>query len=97
MEEIIAEEDGYVAESFATEILSGLGVAEQYHNRPMSALSGGYKLRVLLAQLLFQQPDVLLLDEPTNHLDIISIRWLENYLSSQFKGHYWLFLMTVIF
>ena len=86
LEEIIAEEDGYVAESFAEEILSGLGVAEQYHTGPMRALSGGYKLRVLLAQLLFQQPDVLLLDEPTNHLDIISIRWLENYLSSQFKG-----------
>ena len=86
LEEIIAEEDGYVAEPFATEILSGLGIDEQYHTGPMSALSGGYKLRVLLAQLLFQQPDVLLLDEPTNHLDIISIRWLENYLSSLFKG-----------
>ena len=86
LEEIIAEEDGYVAEPFAAEILSGLGITQQYHNGPMSALSGGYKLRVLLAQLLFQQPDVLLLDEPTNHLDIISIRWLENYLSSQFKG-----------
>ena len=86
LEEIIAEEDGYVAEPFAAEILSGLGIDEQYHTGPMSALSGGYKLRVLLAQLLFQQPDVLLLDEPTNHLDIISIRWLENYLSSQFKG-----------
>ncbi len=86
LEEIIAEEDGYVAEPFAAEILSGLGINAQYHSGPMSALSGGYKLRVLLAQLLFQQPDVLLLDEPTNHLDIISIRWLENYLSSQFKG-----------
>ena len=86
LEEIIAEEDGYVAEPFAAEILSGLGITQQYHTGPMSALSGGYKLRVLLAQLLFQQPDVLLLDEPTNHLDIISIRWLENYLSSQFKG-----------
>ena len=84
LEEIIAEEDGYVAEPFAAEILSGLGITQQYHNGPMSALSGGYKLRVLLAQLLFQQPDVLLLDEPTNHLDIISIRWLENFLSSQF-------------
>ena len=86
LEEIIAEEDGYVAEPFAAEILSGLGIDEQYHTGPMRELSGGYKLRVLLAQLLFQQPDVLLLDEPTNHLDIISIRWLENYLSSQFKG-----------
>ena len=86
LEEKIAEEDGYVAEPFAAEILSGLGIDSQYHTGPMSRLSGGYKLRVLLAQLLFQQPDVLLLDEPTNHLDIISIRWLENYLSSQFQG-----------
>ncbi|MBS1254845.1 MAG: putative ABC transporter ATP-binding protein YbiT [Deltaproteobacteria bacterium] len=86
LEEIIAEENGYVAEPFAAELLSGLGVAPEYHTGPMSALSGGYKLRVLLAQLLFQQPDVLLLDEPTNHLDIISIRWLENYLCTQFNG-----------
>ncbi len=86
LEEIIAEENGYVAEQFAAELLSGLGVAPEYHTGPMSALSGGYKLRVLLAQLLFQQPDVLLLDEPTNHLDIISIRWLENYLCTQFNG-----------
>ncbi len=86
LEEIIAEQDGYVAEPFAAEILSGLGIDEQYHTGPMSALSGGFKLRVLLAQLLFQQPDLLLLDEPTNHLDIISIRWMENYLNSQFKG-----------
>ncbi len=86
LEEIIAEEDGYIAEPFAAEILSGLGIDKHYHSGPMSALSGGYKLRVLLAQILFLQPDVLLLDEPTNHLDIISIRWLENYLKSQFKG-----------
>ena len=57
-----------------------------YHTGPMNALSGGFKLRVLLAQLLFQQPDVLLLDEPTNHLDIVSILWLEKYLCSQFEG-----------
>jgi len=86
LEETIAEEDGYVAEPFAAELLSGLGIFAGYHNGPMTALSGGFKLRVLLAQLLFQHPDVLLLDEPTNHLDIVSIRWLETYLCTQFEG-----------
>ena len=86
LEEIIAEEDGYTAESFAEEILSGLGIEQRFIRGPMSSLSGGFKLRVLLAQLLFQKPDVLLLDEPTNHLDIFSIRWLEKYLCSDFNG-----------
>ena len=86
LEETIAEEDGYVAEPFAAELLSGLGIVVEYHNGPMNALSGGFKLRVLLAQLLFQHPDVLLLDEPTNHLDIVSIRWLENYLCTNYDG-----------
>ncbi len=86
LEETIAEEDGYVAEPFAAELLSGLGIDVGYHNGPMNALSGGFKLRVLLAQLLFQHPDVLLLDEPTNHLDIVSIRWLENYLCTKYDG-----------
>ena len=86
LEETIAEEDGYVAEPFAAELLSGLGIAVRYHNGQMNALSGGFKLRVLLAQLLFQHPDVLLLDEPTNHLDIVSIRWLENYLCTKYDG-----------
>ena len=86
LEEIIAEADGYVAKPYAAELLSGLGIGVEFHTGPMSALSGGFKLRVLLAQLLFQQPDVLLLDEPTNHLDIVSIRWLENYLCTQFDG-----------
>ena len=86
LEETIAEEDGYVAESFAAELLSGLGIDVGYHNGRMNALSGGFKLRVLLAQLLFQHPDVLLLDEPTNHLDIVSIRWLENYLCTKYDG-----------
>ncbi|WP_017208487.1 ABC-F family ATP-binding cassette domain-containing protein [Rickettsia australis] len=63
-----------------------MGIAEKYHYEPLSALSGGYKLRVLLAQSLFNNPDILLLDEPTNHLDIISIYWLENYLKNSFKG-----------
>ena len=86
LEETIAEEDGYVAEPFAAELLSGLGIVVGYHNGPMKELSGGFKLRVLLAQLLFQHPDVLLLDEPTNHLDIVSIRWLENYLCTKYDG-----------
>src|SRR5262249_1299291 len=57
-----------------------------YHQKPLKTLSGGYKLRVLLAQALFQEPDILLLDEPTNHLDIISIHWLEKYLKNEFQG-----------
>lgn len=86
MEEIIAHEDGYTALSFAEKLLSGLGIHQEYHDKPLSSLSGGYKLRVLLAQTLFQEPDILLLDEPTNHLDIISIHWLEKYLKEEFKG-----------
>lgn len=86
LEEIIATHNGYLAESNAHTLLAGLGITQEYHTGPMSALSGGYKLRVLLAQVLFQDPDIMLLDEPTNHLDIVSIRWLEQFLSSQFKG-----------
>ncbi len=67
-------------------MLVGLGIAEKYHYELLSALSEGYKLRVLLVQSLFNNPDILLLDEPTNHLDIISIYWLENYLKNSFKG-----------
>ena len=80
MEEIIADNDGYVAESRISEMLEGLGIPGEKHGQPMRVLSGGYKLRVLLAQCLFGEPDVLLLDEPTNHLDIYSIKWLEDYL-----------------
>lgn len=86
LEHIIMDSDGYDAEYVASELLSGLGIKEEYHHQPLSVLSGGYKLRVLLAQSLFDNPDVLLLDEPTNHLDIISIYWLENYLRDKFKG-----------
>ncbi len=86
LEQIIYDNDGYVAEIFAAELLVGLGIKEEMHYQPLSLLSGGYKLRVLLAQSLFNNPDVLLLDEPTNHLDIISIYWLENYLKEKFKG-----------
>jgi ATPase subunit of ABC transporter with duplicated ATPase domains len=86
LEEIIAHQDGYTAEGFAEKLLLGLGIAAEDIQKPLSSLSGGYKLRVLLAQALFNRPDVLLLDEPTNHLDILSIAWLEAYLKSEFRG-----------
>lgn len=75
-----AEMDGYTAEARAGELLLGLDIPLEQHNGPMSALAPGWKLRVLLAQALFSDPDVLLLDEPTNHLDINTIRWLESVL-----------------
>ncbi|MHB8873056.1 MAG: ribosomal protection-like ABC-F family protein [Myxococcaceae bacterium] len=80
LESAIAEEDGYMAESAAAELLQGLGIDGEYHEQPMRALAGGYKLRVLLAQALFGKPQGLLLDEPTNNLDLDSIRWLEKFL-----------------
>lgn len=86
LEEIVMNEGGYEAESTAKNLLLGLGIAEKFHYGPLSALSGGYKLRVLLAQVLYQQPDIMLLDEPTNHLDILSIAWLEEFLKTSFKG-----------
>lgn len=86
LEDIIAENDGYVAESVAQCILSGLGIAEGQQYDFLRTLSGGYKLRVLLAQALFDNPDVLILDEPNNYLDLSSIIWLENYLKNTFKG-----------
>jgi ATPase subunit of ABC transporter with duplicated ATPase domains len=77
-----AELDGYTAESRAGEILLGAGVPESLHTGPMSEVAPGLKLRVLLAQALFSDPDILLLDEPTNNLDIHTIRWLESMLTS---------------
>jgi ATPase subunit of ABC transporter with duplicated ATPase domains len=85
LEGVIAEEDGYSAESDAGELLSGLGIPEHHHEQVMSELPGGLKLRVLLAQALFGNPEALLLDEPTNNLDIDSIRWLEKFLA-EYKG-----------
>ncbi|WP_225411363.1 ABC-F family ATP-binding cassette domain-containing protein [Stigmatella hybrida] len=82
LEGVIAEEDGYVAESDAATLLVGLGIAENFHEGPMRQLTGGLKLRVLLAQALFGKPEGLLLDEPTNNLDIESIRWLQNFLTN---------------
>jgi ATPase subunit of ABC transporter with duplicated ATPase domains len=86
LEEQIAHHRGYEAQSIAQTLLSGLGIVQEKHHGTMGALSGGFKLRVLLAQVLFQNPDVLLLDEPTNHLDITSIHWLEEYLKTEFEG-----------
>lgn len=85
LEGTIAEENGYTAESDAAELLVGLGIPAENHTEPMNTLAAGYKLRVLLAQVLFGRPDVLLLDEPTNHLDLESIRWLEAFLID-YKG-----------
>ncbi|MCA0402705.1 MAG: ATP-binding cassette domain-containing protein [Proteobacteria bacterium] len=82
LEEIVMHHNGYDAEPAAKALLLGLGIAEKYHSKPLSALSGGYKLRVLLAQVLYQQPDIMLLDEPTNHLDIVSIAWLQQFLKT---------------
>ena len=75
-----AELDGYSAESRASELLEGIGIPVEQHEGLMSAIAPGWKLRVLLAQALFSDPDVLLLDEPTNNLDINTIRWLEEFL-----------------
>jgi ATPase subunit of ABC transporter with duplicated ATPase domains len=86
LEGTIAEENGYAAESEAAELLVGLGIPAEKHADEMGSLAAGYKLRVLLAQVLFGRPDVLLLDEPTNHLDLESIRWLEGFLIDEFKG-----------
>jgi ATPase subunit of ABC transporter with duplicated ATPase domains len=80
LEGVIAEEDGYEAEAQAAELLQGLGIATAWHDQPMKGLAGGLKLRVLLAQALFGNPQGLLLDEPTNNLDLDSIRWLERFL-----------------
>jgi ATPase subunit of ABC transporter with duplicated ATPase domains len=80
LEEQFADLGGYEAESKAGELLDGLGIPTSAQSQKLSFLTGGFKLRVLLAQVLFLQPDILLLDEPTNHLDIKTIHWLENLL-----------------
>lgn len=86
LEETLIELEAYNQEAFAHKLLSGLGIAVSRHHHPLSSFSGGYKLRVLLARSLFQRPDILLLDEPTNYLDLDSIRWLEQYLTRDFRG-----------
>lgn len=82
LETRFAEYDGYTAEARAGELLLGLQFPVDQHQLPMSEIAPGWKLRVLLAQALFSNPDVLLLDEPTNNLDINTIRWLEDVLNS---------------
>jgi ATPase subunit of ABC transporter with duplicated ATPase domains len=86
LEGIIADHDGYAAEGQAAELLVGLGIPGERHAEPMRALNAGYKIRVLLAKVLFGRPDVLLLDEPTNHLDLESIHWLTQFLVEEHTG-----------
>jgi ATPase subunit of ABC transporter with duplicated ATPase domains len=83
LEAKFAEFDGYTAEARAGELLLGVGVPLEQHQGPMSNVAPGWKLRVLLAQALFSNPDILLLDEPTNNLDINTIRWLEDVLNQR--------------
>ncbi|MCL2107240.1 MAG: ATP-binding cassette domain-containing protein [Oscillospiraceae bacterium] len=80
LEETFAEMDGWSAESDAEILLNGLGVTNEYHERLMKDLPGTLKVKVLLAQALFGNPDILLMDEPTNHLDVEAIHWLEEFL-----------------
>ncbi|MEO8521463.1 MAG: ATP-binding cassette domain-containing protein, partial [Acidobacteriota bacterium] len=80
LEGIVGEEDGYTAESDAAILLQGLDIPDELHERTMGEIQGGQKVRVLLAQALFGQPQALLLDEPTNHLDLDSIHWLREFL-----------------
>lgn len=83
LETEFAEMDGYSAESKAGELLLGVGIATEQHYGPMSEIAPGFKLRVLLAQVLFSDPDIMLLDEPTNNLDIYTIKWLEDVLNQR--------------
>ena len=83
LEAHFAEYDGYTAEARAGELLLGVGIPIDKHNGPMREVAPGWKLRVLLAQALFANPDILLLDEPTNNLDINTIRWLEDVLNER--------------
>ncbi len=80
LEGTVGEEDGYEAETNAAILLQGLDIPDELHERKMSELQGGQKVRVLLAQALFGNPDALFLDEPTNYLDLESVHWLENFL-----------------
>ena len=80
IEEEYGDAGGYTMEASATKLLVGLGFSEELFFQPMNTLQGGFKLRVLLAQVLFGSPDILLLDEPTNHLDMESIEWLIEFL-----------------
>ncbi len=81
LEAEFAEMNGWEAESEAAGMLNGLGITPELHDKKMAELDGNEKVRVLLAQALFGNPNILLLDEPTNHLDLVSINWLENFLA----------------
>jgi ATPase subunit of ABC transporter with duplicated ATPase domains len=85
LEGLFAEMDGWNAESDAATMLSNLGIKEEYHTKQLKELDGNQKVRVLLAQALFGNPDILLLDEPTNDLDLETITWLENFLADYDK------------
>src|SRR5215475_11933527 len=85
LEGIVGEENGYEAEADAGVLLDGLGIEAELHERKMGELQGGQKVRVLLAQALFGNPNALLLDEPTNNLDLDSVHWLQKYLT-EYEG-----------
>ncbi|MGM0440744.1 MAG: ABC-F family ATP-binding cassette domain-containing protein [Chlamydiota bacterium] len=82
LEEIVEEENGYMAESDAEMLLTGIGIPEEDHEKAMHMIPNDIQFRVLLCQAIFGNPQALLLDEPTNHLDLESIRWLENFLKN---------------
>ena len=82
LEDIVLRFDGYTLESRAGKILEGLGIPVAVHREPLRVLSGGFKLRALLAKTLAADPEMLFLDEPTNHLDILAIKWLEEFLTT---------------
>ena len=83
LESLFAEMNGWEAEANAASLLSGLGIKENLHKKKMKELTGGEKVKVLLAQALFGKPEILLLDEPTNDLDLKAIQWLENFIMDQ--------------
>ena len=85
LEGLFAEMDGWNAESYAATLLSNLGIKEVLHGKLLKEIDGNQKVRVLLAQALFGNPDILLLDEPTNDLDLETIGWLENFLADYEK------------
>ena len=89
LEERFAELEGWNAESDAAALLSGLGIKEDKHYLLMGELSGKEKVRVMLAQALFGNPDNLLLDEPTNDLDMETVTWLEEYLATSSTPYWW--------
>ena len=87
LQERFEAEEGYTLQSKAEEFLEGIGFKTADLSRPLNDFSGGWRMRVMLAKLLLERPDLLMLDEPTNHLDLPSIQWIENYLHS-YEGAY---------